>query len=90
MGILDGQKSGDKTPYTGLAICDLTKLGTYNPLLGLASLFTDPSITRLMPKERIKPKIETRRDEGGLLDHVLVAGERVKKGENEFLANIDP
>lgn len=84
--IRDGQPK-EKTPYTGFAICDLTKLGTYTPLLGLASLFTDPSVTRLMPKEKIKPKIEMGR--GGLLDHSMVSERRIKENKsNIYLEDI--
>lgn len=88
--IRDGQKKDEKTPtpYTGFAICDLTKIGTYHSIFGLASLYTSPAVIQLLPKEKIKPRIETEIKEGGLTDHLLVAERKLASNKNCFLDDI--
>jgi len=88
--VINGETPEDEAhSYTGFAVCDLTKMGTYNQLLGIASLLTNPAVTRLIPDEDIKPMHETRSDEESLLDHVIVVQQTIQNREYKAIEEID-
>lgn len=67
------------TPYNGLAIADLTKIAITVPELGVAMLLNHPTVTELLPKEKIEY----------LVEHALLAREKLRRDSNLASGDID-
>jgi len=73
------QGKTDTPTYNLFAVTDYNKIGYGPSSLGIAALLNHPSVFRLLPQNKIKQ----------LIEHIIVAKEKIKSGEDIRLEQID-